>query len=222
MKVTPMKLTAGLILLIGVATMLAFLPMILGARAETLLEKGKDISAQKPEGYPVATFAGGCFWCLESEIRGKDGILFTRVGYIGGESQNPTYQQISAGNTGHAEATEFSFDPAKVSFEKLTELFLTKWHDPTQLNRQGVDEGTQYRSAIFYHNEEQKKIAEDMIKTLNASGKFSKPIVTEVKPAGTFWEAEGYHQQYYEKYNEKTGQDHIRVVLKKAGKLFGN
>ncbi len=173
----------------------------------------------KPEGYPVATLAGGCFWCMESEFRALDGILFTRSGYTGGHLDNPTYQDVSTGRTGHAEAVEITYDPEKISYEELVKFFLTRAHDPTQVDRQGVDVGTQYRSEIFYHDEEQKQIAENVIKTLEDEKRFKKPIATKISPASTFWEAEGYHQQYYEKYEEETGKPHIRVLLKKAKKL---
>ena len=184
------------------------------AGGDTLLEKGDDLMNQAPEGYPKATLAGGCFWCTESEYRALDGVLHTRVGYIGGHLDNPSYEDTHDSKSGHAEAVEITFDPEKISYRELLEFFFTKAHDPTQLNRQGPDVGTQYRSAIFYHDDEQKKIAEDIIKELDASGKFSKPIVTTLEPASTFWQAEDYHQQYYEKYREKTGRDHINVILK--------
>lgn len=191
-------------------------PVLAGAG---LLKQGQDLMETKPENYPSVTFAGGCFWCTESEFRGIDGVLFTRVGYMGGELKNPTYQDITTGRTGHAEVIEVTYDPKKTSFKDLTRFFLTKAHDPTQLNRQGVDVGTQYRSAIFYADEEQKKIAAELIQEIDAEGIYDKPIVTTLEPLSTFWLGEGYHQQYYEKYKEEKGQDHIRVILKKAGKL---
>lgn len=174
---------------------------------------------QRPDGYPYATFAGGCFWCTESEFRALDGVLFTRVGYMGGDVENPTYQQISTGKTGHAEVIEITFDPEKISYNDLLEFFLVKAHDPTQLNRQGVDVGTQYRSEIFTHSEEQASQARAKIKEIQERGVYSDPIVTKVSAAKTFWPGETYHQQYYEKYKEDTGRDHIRVIMKKAGKL---
>lgn len=181
---------------------------------------GSDIQDDKPDNSPVATLAGGCFWCLESEIRALDGVLYTRVGYIGGQTENPTYEQISTGNTGHAEAVEITFNPEKISYEELIDFFLTKAHDPTQLNRQGVDVGTQYRSEIFYHNQEQKDVALNAIKTTNDKSIYNKPIVTKVSPASTFWTGETYHQQYYEKYEEKTGKVHPRVIYKKGVKML--
>lgn len=186
---------------------------VLALSAQSNAEKGADLMDTKPEGYPVATFAGGCFWCTESEFRALPGVLYTRVGYTGGSLDNPKYEDTHDGKSGHAEATEITFDPAKTSYRKLVEYFMTEAHDPTQLNRQGPDTGTQYRSAIFYHDAEQKKIAEAVIAELTAAKRYKNPIVTEVAPAGKFWEAEEYHQRYYEKYEEKTGQPHINDWL---------
>lgn len=182
--------------------------------------QGKDLMTEKPDNMPIATFAGGCFWCLESEFRALDGILHTRVGYTGGKIQNPAYQAISNGDTGHAEAVEITFDPEKITYEKLAKFFLTKAHDPTQLNRQGVDVGTQYRSEIFYHNDTQKEIAERLIKDVNASGQYADPIVTKLSPAQIFWLGEDYHQQYYEKWEKKNGEMHPRVFFKKKMKYL--
>lgn len=175
--------------------------------------------SEKPEGYPIATFAGGCFWCTESEFRALDGVLFTEVGYMGGTLDNPTYRDITIGTTGHAEIIQITYDAEKINYRDLTAFFFTQAHDPTQLNRQGVDKGTQYRSAVFYHDAEQKQIAEEVIAKLTEEKRFKKPIVTTLEEASTFWPGEDYHQQYYEKYAEETGKDHIRVVLKKAKKL---
>lgn len=180
------------------------------------MQNGVDLMNQKPENYPVAVLAGGCFWCTESEFRAIDGVLYTRVGYAGGEVENPTYEQITTGKTGHAEATEVTYDPDKISYEELLTFFLTKAHDPTQMNRQGVDVGTQYRSAIFYADEEQKRIAEQVIAKIDAEAIYKKTIVTTIEPLETFWLGEDYHQQYYEKYEDKTGAPHIRVLMKKA------
>ncbi len=188
-----------------------------GNSRATLLEKGGNLMSEKPEGYPSAVLAGGCFWCTESEFRSLDGVLFTRVGYMGGALDSPTYQDITTGKTGHAEVIEVTFDPKKISYEDIVEFFLTKAHDPTQLNRQGVDKGTQYRSAIFPVDAAQEKIAHKVIKRLQPD--FKGKIVTTIEPMATFWEAEEYHQQYYEKYNAEKGKDHIRVVLKNAAKL---
>lgn len=178
-------------------------------------DMGDDIMSEKPNGYPVATLAGGCFWCIESEFRALNGVLYTRSGYIGGHTEQPTYQDITTGQTGHAEAIEITYDPDKISYAQLVEFFLTKAHDPTQINRQGVDVGTQYRSAIFYHDKGQKKIATEMINTVNAQKIYNKPIATQISPADRFWVAEDYHQQYYEKYEKERGEVHPRVFYKK-------
>ena len=186
------------------------------AYAGTIEGRGKDIMDTKPEGYPVATFAGGCFWCTESEFRELDGVLYTRVGYTGGTLANPKYEDTHDGKSGHAEATEITFDPKKTSYRKLVEFFMTEAHDPTQVNRQGPDTGTQYRSAIFYHDDEQKKIAEDVIKELTTAHRYKDPIVTQVVPASTFWAAEDYHQQYNEKYEQKYGRPTMNEMLRKG------
>ena len=142
-----------------------------------------------------AILAGGCFWGMEDLIRNQPGVVDTRVGYTGGDFENPTYKDMTTGKTGHAETVEITFDPSKTSFEKILRFFF-QIHDPTTENRQGNDRGTQYRSAIFYVDDDQKRIAEDVIKELDASGKYPNRIVTQVLPAGTFYEAEDYHQDY--------------------------
>lgn len=193
---------------------------VLNAQAqESLLSKGQDIMTEKPDNYPSAIFAGGCFWCLESEFRGQDGVLYTIPGYIGGTVDNPSYQDVTTGETGHAEAVEVIYDPAKTSYQALVDFFLRKAHNPTQVNRQGVDVGTQYRSALFPANEDEKSIAEAVIKQVNADKIYDKPVATMIEPMARFWPAEEYHQQYYEKYRTENGKDHIRVIMKKAGKL---
>lgn len=143
-----------------------------------------------------ATFGGGCFWCTEAVYAQIKGVKSVTSGYIGGEVPNPTYKDVCTGLTGHAEAVEIEYDPAVVSFEKLLEVFFAT-HDPTTKNRQGADVGTQYRSGVFYHDDEQKRIAEEVIKRLDASGAFPAKIVTEVTKATTFYPAEDYHQDYF-------------------------
>jgi len=145
-----------------------------------------------------ATFAAGCFWGVEAQFQQLPGVLATAVGYEGGTRDNPTYQDVCTDGTGHAEAVEIDYDPAQVSYERLLEAFFSL-HDPTQLNRQGPDWGTQYRSVVFYHTPEQKSAAESAIAQLTAEKRFAKPIVTQVVPAETFWRAEEYHQKYLEK-----------------------
>jgi peptide-methionine (S)-S-oxide reductase len=145
-----------------------------------------------------ATFAAGCFWGVESEFRKLNGVTATAVGYIGGQTENPTYKQVCTDRTGHAEAVEIDFDPARISYDDLLNTFW-ELHDPTTLNRQGPDFGSQYRSAIFYHSPEQEAAAKASLARLAASGKFKRPIVTQIVPATQFWRAEDYHQQYFEK-----------------------
>jgi peptide-methionine (S)-S-oxide reductase len=170
-----------------------------------------------PERTERAILAGGCFWCIEAAYDQVPGVLRADSGYIGGHVDNPTYEQVCSGNTGHAEAVEIEYDPARVSFAQLLDLFW-KIHDPTQLNRQGNDVGTQYRSAIFHVNEAQRAEAEAAITALANAGAFSDPIVTQVVPATTFYKAEDYHQEYYVR---NPGQGYcqfvIRPKLKKAG-----
>ncbi len=146
----------------------------------------------------IATFAAGCFWGVEAAFRKIDGVMSTQVGYIGGHTANPTYEQICGGGTGHAEAVRVVFDAGEVSYGKLLDVF---WgaHDPTQLNRQGFDIGDQYRTAIFFHDDAQKQAAETSRDKLTEAGVFGAPIVTEIVAAGDFWRAEDYHQQYLAK-----------------------
>lgn len=148
--------------------------------------------------YKTATFAAGCFWGVEASFRKIKGVKSTRVGYTGGDKDNPTYEEVCSHTTGHAEAVEVTYDPSEVTYEDLLTAFWNL-HDPTQLNRQGWDVGDQYRSAIFYHDEKQKQAAEESKRKLEERKAFKRPIVTQIIPASTFWEAEAYHQQYHEK-----------------------
>lgn len=148
--------------------------------------------------FQKAIFAAGCFWGVEANFRKVDGVISTRVGYIGGEFSNPTYKEVCSHITGHAEAIEIRFDPSKVSYNALLDVFWST-HDPTTLNRQGPDVGTQYRSAIFYLNSNQKEIAMKSKVIQEESKRFDKEIVTLIVPASNFWEAEEYHQEYLEK-----------------------
>jgi peptide-methionine (S)-S-oxide reductase len=157
----------------------------------------------------IATLAGGCFWCLEAvfnDLRGVDKVV---SGYAGGSLPNPSYEQVCRGTTGHAEVVQITFDPKETSFKELLEVFFTI-HDPTTLNRQGADTGTQYRSAIFYHSPEQKEVSEQVIRELEAERIWDDPIVTEVTPLDAFYPAEGYHQQYYE---QNPNQPYCRAVV---------
>ena len=144
----------------------------------------------------VATLAGGCFWCLEAVYDGMKGVSSVESGYMGGPNPNPTYEQVCSGRTGHAEVVQVGFDPNVVSFRELLEVFFVI-HDPTTLNRQGNDSGTQYRSAIFYHSPEQKAAAEAVIAELEKAKLWPGKFVTEITPAVTFWMGEGYHQEYF-------------------------
>lgn len=143
-----------------------------------------------------ATFGAGCFWGVEHFFAEVPGVIDAVSGYEGGNADNPSYRQVCTGTTNHAEVVEVTFDPAKVAYAKLVDLFF-KMHDPTQLNRQGPDTGTQYRSAIFVHSPEQERVAREELE--KARGRFAKPIVTSIEPAQTFWKAEEYHQDYFEK-----------------------
>ena len=151
-----------------------------------------------------ATFAAGCFWGVEDTFRSLAGVVSTRVGYCGGHTVDPTYRDVCGGNTGHAEAVEIIFDPAFISYGQLLEIFWQS-HDPTQLNQQGPDYGTQYRSAIFYHSEEQRLSAEGSRDRLERSGRLRHPVVTAIQPAPRFWEAEEYHQKYNLKHGRSCG-----------------
>jgi peptide-methionine (S)-S-oxide reductase len=146
----------------------------------------------------TATFAAGCFWGVELEFGKVPGVLSTEVGYTGGSKAEPTYYEVCDGDTGHAEAVQIQFDPGVVSYETLVREFFDL-HDPTTLNRQGPDVGDQYRSAVFVHSDEQREVVERVVAELSQSGEFDRPIVTQIFPAGTFWRAEDYHQQYFEK-----------------------
>jgi methionine-S-sulfoxide reductase len=145
-----------------------------------------------------ATFAGGCFWCMEHPFHKLKGVISTTVGYTGGKEENPTYKAVCGGNTGHAESIEIVYDPSRVTYSELLDVF---WRniDPTALNRQFADIGTHYRTAIFYHDEEQKKMAQASREALEESGRYDKPIVTEILPVSSFYKAEEYHQNYYRK-----------------------
>lgn len=157
----------------------------------------------------LATLAGGCFWCLEAVFEQLQGVQRVVSGYCGGRTTNPTYKHVCTGDTGHAEVVQVTFDPNVISFAALLDIFFTI-HDPTTLNRQGGDVGTQYRSGIFYHDEEQKRIAEEKIAELNAASVFRDPIVTEVTALDTFYPAEDYHQGYF---RSNPGQPYCMFVV---------
>lgn len=157
----------------------------------------------------LATLGGGCFWCIEPVFDELEGVEDVVSGYSGGDRRNPTYEQVCSGATGHAEVVQIHFDPARVSYRELLQVFFTV-HDPTQLNRQGNDVGTQYRSVIFYHSPEQKQTAEAVIEELTAAGLWPRPIVTELSPFKEFYPAEDYHQEYY-RHNPQ--QPYCQIVV---------
>jgi len=163
----------------------------------------------EPTQFQTATLAGGCFWCLEAVYDLMAGVVSVQSGYSGGRRPNPTYEQVCSGATGHAEVVQITFDPKVISFRDLLDVFFTI-HDPTTLNRQGADVGTQYRSAIFFHDEEQKRVAEEVIRGLEASRTWRDPIVTEVVPFAAFYAAEDYHQQYFARHGS---QPYCRAVI---------
>ena len=163
-----------------------------------------------------ATLGGGCFWCIEAVYERMDGVHAAVSGYAGGHKENPTYEEVCTGRTGHAEVVQITFDPGKMSYQDILDLFF-RAHDPTTKDRQGADTGTQYRSIILYHNEEQKRVAEATIARLGATGKYRDPIVTSVEPLKVFWPAEDYHQGYYE-HNPTKGYC-AAVIAPKLGKL---
>lgn len=168
----------------------------------------------------TATFGAGCFWCVEAQFQLLDGVVSVQSGFMGGTIKNPAYREVCMGTTGHAEVCNIVYDSAKVSYDELLAAFW-QTHDPTQLNRQGNDVGTQYRSVIFYHNEHQKLLAEKYKKELSASGAWDKPIVTEISPAGPFYKAEDYHQNYFNGNGEEPYCQYvIQPKVEKFKKVF--
>jgi peptide methionine sulfoxide reductase msrA/msrB len=161
-------------------------------------EEKSPLMKTEPKSYKIATFAGGCFWCVESDFEKVDGVIEAISGYAGGDEPNPTYQQVSAGGTGHTEAVQVRYDPDKITYKELLDV-LWRHMDPTDAGGQFVDRGSQYRSAIFYHDEEQKRIAQESKAELEKSGRFTKPVATEIVPLTEFYAAEDYHQDYYRK-----------------------
>lgn len=181
------------------------------------------INAQVGDKTDTATFATGCFWCTEAIFEELNGVLSVTSGYSGGTIPNPTYKEVCTGETGYAECVQIVYEPNKITYDELLEVFF-EVHDPTSLNRQGADIGTQYRSAIFYHDDEQKQKAEYYKNELNKNGAYDKPIVTEIAAVSKFYPAEDYHQEYYE--NNKNSNPYCSVVirpkLEKFQKVFGN
>ena len=181
----------------------------------------KAMNKENENRLETATFGAGCFWCVEAVFQQLKGVKSVTSGYSGGHVKNPAYREVTSGNTGHAEAVQIKFDPEQISFRQLLEVFW-KTHDPTTLNRQGPDIGPQYRSAIFYHNEEQKRIAEESKNEMDRSGYYNNPIVTEIEPFTNFYVAEDYHQDYYESNpNQPYCRTWIDPKMKKLQEQFG-
>lgn len=206
---SPMKLWTGTCAVLAII----FTWMIMNSETQTLAQSKPAPSPQVLERSQKATFGGGCFWCTEAMLEDVEGILSVVSGYAGGHVKNPTYRQVCEGTTGHAEVVQVIFDPVKITYKRLLELFWRS-HDPTSLNRQGADVGTQYRSTIIWHNEGQKTMAEASMK--EAASLFSRPIVTKIEKIDIFYPAEDYHQDYF-KNNPNAGYCNfvIRPKLKK-------
>lgn len=177
---------------------------------------GQDESRRDSRQFEVATLGGGCFWCTEAVFSEIEGAIKVEPGYSGSRLADPTYEQVSTGTTGHAEVVQITFDPEVISFREILEVFFAM-HDPTTLNRQGADVGTQYRSVVFYHNEEQKATTERLIEEINDAKVYDAPIVTQVEPFKAFYEAENYHKDYFKRY---PGQPYCKsVIAPKIAKL---
>jgi peptide-methionine (S)-S-oxide reductase len=179
------------------------------------LKPGQE-TIKNSENMDTATFGAGCFWCVEAQFQLLDGVISVTSGFSGGTVKNPAYREVCNGTTGHAEVCQIVYDPSKITYDELLAAFW-QTHDPTQLNRQGNDIGTQYRSVIYYHNEKQKEVAERYKKELNASGAWDKPIVTEISPFTVFYKAEDYHQSYY---NENGDQPYCQYVIQPKVEKF--
>ena len=193
MNALPLKIAGSVVAAVLVG--LAFTGTSSGARMP--VPEPKLDAARAPAGLQTAVFAGGCFWGVEAVFEHVDGVTNVVSGYAGGKRQDPSYEEVSNGTTGHAEAVRIVYDPRKVSYGQLLKVFFSVAHDPTQLNRQGPDHGTQYRSAVFYRNPEQQRVTAAYIAQMGAAGTFGKaPIVTQVQPLAKFWPAEGYHQDF--------------------------
>jgi peptide-methionine (S)-S-oxide reductase len=180
------------------------------------MESLPQTQVEIPQEYEVATLGSGCFWCIEAIYKELEDVKNVRSGYSGGHIENPTYRQLTSGTTGHAEVIQFFYNPTVISFEEILEIFWFS-HDSTTLNRQGADVGPQYRSAIFYHTEEQRELAEKYKKKVDESGSYSNPIVTEITPFHNFYVAEDYHQNYF---NQNGMQPYCQIVVRPKVEKF--
>lgn len=215
------KLTSAII---GLTTFLSCAQKSPTSSIKLTMDNNMEPKIQRPlPATEIATFANGCFWCTEAIFEELDGVISATSGYTGGNVDNPTYKQVCSGETGHAECLQIIYDPAKITFDELLEVFW-ETHDPTTLNRQGADVGTQYRSGIFYHTPEQKEKAEKYKAELDKSGAFENPIVTEITAFTKFYPAEDYHQQYFE--NNENSNPYCKIVIRpkldKFRKVFKN
>ena len=215
-----MKLASGLALFLGVVVVSGGFFVMSGSRDRDPSSAQREDALLNSEEFEKATFGAGCFWCTEAVFQQLKGVQSVVSGYSGGHVKNPTYRQVTSGTTGHAEVTQIAFDPDAISFAELLEVFW-QTHDPTTPNRQGNDYGPQYRSAIFYHNDEQRRLAEHYKQKLDESGAFDAPIVTEIAPFTEFYRAESYHQNYfdenpYEPYCAMV----VRPKVEKVKKVF--
>jgi peptide-methionine (S)-S-oxide reductase len=190
------------------------LSAVIGCNSEKnykVMSTSLNSAMERMDKVDTATFGTGCFWCTEAVFEQLEGVVKVTSGYMGGTVKNPTYKQVCTGETGHAECVQVVYEPSKISYDELLKVFF-EVHDPTSLNRQGADVGTQYRSAIFYHSPEQKEKAEYYKVELNKSGAYDKPIVTEITPASAFYVAEDYHQEYYQ--NNKNTNPYCSIVIR--------
>jgi peptide-methionine (S)-S-oxide reductase len=206
----------------GIMRLLAAYLLLALASVSCAQQKEKTNTLIMKDGLALATFGSGCFWCTEAVFQRVTGVEQVLSGYMGGRVKNPTYKEVTTGQTGHAEVIQLTYDPQKITYDELLEIF---WgtHDPTTLNRQGADVGTQYRSVVFYHSEDQKKLAEGYKTKLNESGAFDDPIVTEISPAGDFYVAEDYHQNYFNLNSNVPYCTYvIQPKLEKFKKVFAN
>ncbi len=185
-------------------------------KTKTMNTEDKTITKTTTSNIDTATLGAGCFWCVEAVFQRLDGVLTVKSGYSGGSVKNPSYREVCEGTTGHAEVCQITYDKTKVTFDEILEVFW-KTHDPTTLNRQGNDFGTQYRSAIFYHNAEQKQIAEKYKAEINASGAYPKPIITEITALTNYYPAEDYHQNYF---NQNGNEGYCKYVIQPKVEKF--
>jgi peptide-methionine (S)-S-oxide reductase len=195
-------------------------PLMAGCSNHTPIQQHMNTEVINPTTLDTATFGAGCFWCTEAVYEQLNGVISVTPGYSGGTTKNPTYRDVCSGLTGHAEVAQIVYDTTKISFSELLEVFWTA-HDPTTLNRQGADHGTQYRSVIFYHNQEQKELAEKYRKKLNEEHAYPDPVITEISPLTVFYKAEDYHMAYYDKNgNAPYCQRVIEPKVDKIRKVF--